>query len=117
MKCAMAGSSMRGLTPAPVKLGLCRWKPSPPMTFRIATSDDCLQLAELNQQLIQDEGHRNRMTAPELEQRMRDWLAGEYRAVIYEDGGEVIAYALYRERAEEIYLRQLFVVRHRRGQG
>ncbi len=87
------------------------------MTFRSATLDDCALLAELNHQLIQDEGHRNRMTAPELEQRMRGWLAGEYRAVIYEDGGEVAGYALFREQPEEIYLRQLFIVRHRRRQG
>jgi GNAT superfamily N-acetyltransferase len=87
------------------------------MTFRPATVDDCPRLAELNQQLIRDEGHRNRMTVAELEQRMRGWLAGEYRAVLYEDGGEVVAYALFREQPEEIYLRQLFVVRHRRGQG
>ena len=87
------------------------------MTFRAATLDDCPRLAELNYQLIRDEGHRNRMTVPELEQRMRDWLTGEYRAVIYEDGSEVVAYALYREQQEEIYLRHLFVVGHRRSQG
>jgi GNAT superfamily N-acetyltransferase len=57
------------------------------------------------------------MTVPELEQRMRDWLSGEYRAMIYEEAGEVVAYALFREQPEEIYLRQLFVVRHRRSQG
>src|SRR5437868_3715898 len=87
------------------------------MTFRAAILDDCPRLAELNHQLIGDEGHRNRMTVPELEQRMREWLAGEYRAVIYEDGGEVIAYALFREEPEEIYLRQLFVTRNRRREG
>ena len=87
------------------------------MTFRAATLDDCPRLAELNHQLICDEGHRNRMTVSELEQRMRSWLSGEYRAVIYEEGGEVVAYALFREQQEEIYLRQLFVVRHRRSQG
>jgi len=75
------------------------------ITFRPATLDDCPLLAELNHQLIQDEGHRNRMTLPELEQRMRCWLAGEYRAVIFEDGGDVVAYALYLEKPEEIYLR------------
>ncbi len=48
------------------------------MTFRPATNDDCPLLAELNHQLIRDEGHRNRMTVAELEQRMRGWLAGEY---------------------------------------
>ena len=87
------------------------------MTFRTATLDDCPRLAELNHQLIRDEGHRNSMSVPELEQRMRGWISGEYRAIIYEDAGGVVAYALFREQAEEIYLRQLFVVRHRRGQG
>ena len=71
----------------------------------------------MNHQLIRDEGHRNRMTVPELEQRMRSWLSGEYRAVLFEDNGQVVAYALFREQPEEIYLRQLFVVRDRRSQG
>jgi hypothetical protein len=31
----------------------------------------CALLAELNHQLIRDEGHRNRMTVPELKRRMR----------------------------------------------
>jgi GNAT superfamily N-acetyltransferase len=90
---------------------------TPVLTFRLATPADCPLLAELNHQLIRDEGHRNRMTVPELEARMRGWLTGEYRAVIFEDRGAVVAYALYREQADEIYLRQLFVVRHRRRQG
>ena len=34
--------------------------------FRIATDEDCRLLAELNHQLIRDEGHRNRMTVPKL---------------------------------------------------
>jgi predicted acetyltransferase len=87
------------------------------MTFRRATLDECALLAELNQQLIRDEGHRNRMTVPELEQRMRDWLSSGYAAVLFEDGKEIVAYALYREQPEEIYLRQLFVARNRRRQG
>ena len=87
------------------------------MNFRHATLTDCARLAELNHRLIRDEGHRNPMTVPELEQRMKGWLASEYTAVIFEDAGAVVAYALYREQPEEIYLRQLFVVRHRRRQG
>jgi predicted acetyltransferase len=87
------------------------------MTFQPATPDDCPLLAKLNHQLIQDEGHRNKMTAPELEHRMREWLSGGYRAVIFEDSGEVVAYGLYREKPDLIYLRQLFVVRQRRRQG
>ena len=57
------------------------------------------------------------MTVSELEQRMRGWLATDYAAVVFEDAGEVIAYALYRENTDEIYLRQLFVVRAWRRKG
>ncbi len=74
-------------------------------------------LAKWNHQLIHDEGHRNQMTVPELEARMRGWLASEYQAMIFEEKGGSVAYALYREQPEEIYLRQLFVVRHHRRRG
>jgi len=87
------------------------------MNFRHATLNDCALLAELNHQLIRDEGHRNKMTVPKLEQRMKGWLASEYAAVIFEKDGEVVAHALYREQPEEIYLRQLFVARNRRRKG
>jgi predicted acetyltransferase len=88
------------------------------MNFRRATLDDCALLAKLNHQSLRDEGHRNKkMTISELEKRMRGWLASEYAAVIFEIGGEVIAYALYLEQPEEIYLRQLFVARNRRRKG
>jgi ribosomal protein S18 acetylase RimI-like enzyme len=87
------------------------------MNFRRATLKDGAALAELNHQLIHDEGHRNPMTVPKLEQRMRGWLASEYAAVIFEKGAEMVAYALYREQPEEIYLRQLFVARNQRRRG
>lgn len=87
------------------------------MNFRQANSSDCALLAELNHQLIRDEGHRNPMTVPELEQRMKGWIASEYTAVLFENDGDVVAYALYREEPEEIYLRHFFVVRGRRRRG
>src|SRR5882757_2203973 len=87
------------------------------LNFRRATIDDCALLAELNHQLIRDEGHRNKMTVPELGQRMKGWLAAEYAAVIFEEKGEVVAYALYRDEPDELYLRQLFVARNRRRRG
>lgn len=87
------------------------------MNSRRATLADCALLAELNHQLIRDEGHRNKMTVPELELRMRSWLAREYAAVLFEEDGQAVAHALYREQPEEIYLRQLFVVRNRRREG
>jgi predicted acetyltransferase len=87
------------------------------MNFRCATLDDCALLAELNHPLIRDEGHRNKLTVPELKERMRGWLAAEFAALIFEKDGTVVAYALYREQPEEIYLRQLFVTRNRRRMG
>jgi len=88
------------------------------MTFRLATLNDCPILAELNHQLLEDERHRNRfMPLPQLEERMRGWLSVNYRAVLFEDGGTIAAYGLYREDLDEIYLRQLFVARDRRRQG
>jgi predicted acetyltransferase len=88
------------------------------MNFRRAIINDAALLAELNHLLLHDENHRNKkMSIPELEQRMRSWLAAEYAAVIFEQDGEVVAYALYREEPEEIYLRQLFVARNQRRKG
>ena len=85
--------------------------------YRPATVGDAPLLATLNRQLIHDEGHRNRMTLPELEARMAGWLAGEYRAVLFADGGEVVGYALYRLAPELVYLRQLLVREEHRRRG
>jgi predicted acetyltransferase len=87
------------------------------MTWRLATKRDCRILAELNHQLIADEGYRNQMNVSELEERMNNWLDEAYEAVLFEVGGEVAAYALYRVQAGEICLRHFFVVRHCRRQG
>jgi GNAT superfamily N-acetyltransferase len=87
------------------------------MEYRFATDSDLDLLAEWNHQLIRDEGHRNPMTVPELRERMRGWLGGEYKAVIFGPEADPVAYALYRETATEVYLRQLFVRRDRRREG
>ena len=88
------------------------------MEHRIATLDDVALLAGLNLQLVQDEHHRNvRMTPEEVEERMRGFLTGRYTGVIFEENHEPVAYALYCPEGDYIYLRQLFVVRHRRRQG
>ena len=87
------------------------------MNHRFATESDLDLLAEWNHQLIRDEGHRNSMSIPQLRERMKGWLEGEYRAVIFAVGSVPAAYGLYREDAKEIYLRQLFVKRGHRRQG
>jgi ribosomal protein S18 acetylase RimI-like enzyme len=77
--------------------------------LRFAQPSDADELAPLNFQLIRDEGHRNPMTVPQLAVRMRGWLETDYRALVQVDKGKIIAYALYRESEQEIYLRHLFV--------
>lgn len=87
------------------------------MEYHIANETDLDILAQWNHQLIRDEGHRNPMTIAQLRDRMRQWLAGDYTAVIFAKDGESVAYALFRENEDEIYLRQLFVKRENRHQG
>lgn len=88
------------------------------MNYRLATETDCPVLAQMNRELIQDEGHRNRMTVPELQRRMLNWLkTGEYQAVLFECNGQADGYALFRREKEFIYLRQFFVRRQRRRNG
>ncbi len=84
---------------------------------RFATQEDVPLLAEMNQQLIRDEGHRNKMTLPQLQERMSGWLQGEYKAVIFNEGLDAVGYALYRKDPEWIYLRQLFVKAEMRRKG
>ena len=80
---------------------------------------DCAVLAEMNHQLIRDEGHRNPMTISELAERMNNWLSGHgYRAVLFEEDGKPAAYALFRTEPDAgIYLRQFFVARVHRRRG
>jgi GNAT superfamily N-acetyltransferase len=87
------------------------------MNYRFATLEDANLLAHLNHALIRDEGHRNRMSVPELAERMASWLAGEYQAVLFEDAGDLVGYALFRPEPEHVYLRQFFVASERRRRG
>jgi predicted acetyltransferase/ribosomal protein S18 acetylase RimI-like enzyme len=87
------------------------------MEYRPALPEDAAVLARLNQQLIADEGHRNPMSVEELETRITGWLAGEYAATLFVDGGEICGYALYRREPDHVYLRQFFVSRDCRRRG
>jgi len=87
------------------------------MEYHIANEIDLDILAQWNHQLIRDEGHRNQMTISQLRDRMRQWLSGDYTAIIFEKDSKSVAYALFRESEDEIYLRQLFVKRENRNQG
>lgn len=84
------------------------------MNYERATSDDCQLLGKWNKQLIDDEGHRNEMSISELVDRMQRWITDEYTAMIFSEDGEPVAYGVYRETEDDIYLRQFFVRRDMR---
>ena len=80
-------------------------------------SENSQKLAELNRQLIEDEGHRNPMSISELARRMKSWLSTEYFCYGVVEGKEILAYCLYREENDYFYIRQLFTLRHLRRKG
>ena len=87
------------------------------MDYRTAGVGDLPLLAELNQQLIHDEGFPNSMSVAELENRMRAWLIRAYTAVLFLSDGSVVGYALYRNDDTGIFLRQFFICRAERRKG
>ncbi len=87
------------------------------LEFRFAAANDLPWLARMNQELIRNEGHRNKMSLFELEQRMSDFLRNEYEAVIVSSGRNDIGYVLYRKEPEWLYLRQIFVIDKMRRKG
>lgn len=87
------------------------------MNYRIGTVAEAELLAEMNEMLIRDEGHRNPMNQSQLTQRMQTWLQVEYQAVLFQDGHKSIGYVLFRHDADYVYVRQLFVVAEKRRQG
>ncbi|MFD2017395.1 hypothetical protein ACFSJQ_21265 [Vibrio olivae] len=72
------------------------------MEIHLAIESDISVLAELNHQLIKDEGHRNPMLVEELKGRMRSWLSSDYSAALFVDQGEITGYTLWRQ--ERLYL-------------
>lgn len=84
---------------------------------RVATLGDVPMLARMNKQLIEDEGHCNPMNLTELEERMRSMLGGDYTATLFEWDSQCVAYGLWRDEPEWVYLRQFFVARDVRRRG
>ncbi|GKU78424.1 GNAT family N-acetyltransferase [Paenibacillus sp. L3-i20] len=94
------------------------------LSINIATEADIRLLGRMNKELIDDEGSSNPMNVIKLEQRMRGFLATDYRADILMIENEPIGYALYRfsvssanPQKQDVYLRQYFIERIFRGRG
>ena len=89
------------------------------MRYRDAVDADAPMLADINRQLIEDEWGGGGMSLERLEARVRRWLReGEYRAVLFEEDGATVAYALVSvdDEDDSAYIRHFFVLHaHRRG--
>ncbi len=86
--------------------------------YRSATVEDVPLLAQWNARLWVDEHMPGHKSLQEFTERMHGWLArGEYQAVIFEAENGPVAYALYRQEPEGIYLRHFYVDRPFRRQG
>ncbi|MBX3620710.1 MAG: GNAT family N-acetyltransferase [Rhizobacter sp.] len=89
-----------------------------PLRYRLATPLDAPRLGHLNHALIRDEGLANPMDVGALTERMHGWLAHEgYEALLGFAGDELVAYVLWRDQPDCVYLRQIFVHRDHRRQG
>lgn len=82
-------------------------------------------LARMNRELADDEGHRNAMTIPELEDRFRRFVDEDGFSVdLFRINDEIVGYATYRRepdpadlKGHRVYLRQFYIVRHYRREG
>ena len=86
------------------------------MRIKKCTIADCYKLAEMNKKLIEDEKSNNPMNIEELQNRMKEFLEGEYSAYFFVEEDVVVGYALIRSTPNPLYLRQFFVDREYRRQ-
>ncbi|WP_090799830.1 GNAT family N-acetyltransferase [Asanoa ishikariensis] len=88
------------------------------LVARSAALVDAPLLAVLNRHLIEDQHHHSTATDADLEARMRRWISGgQYAVAFIERGGLPVAYAVWRDDEDGIYVRQFFVSRDHRREG
>jgi GNAT superfamily N-acetyltransferase len=87
--------------------------------YRYATLDDCNLIARLNRALIDEGADIGPTDLEALRARVHTAIvSGKQRIVLFEDEDDrPLAYALFEERPDEIYLSQFLVVRRARHHG
>jgi predicted acetyltransferase len=86
--------------------------------IRKATLDDIPLLAEMNKQLIDDEGSPNPMNVEQLEERMKGWFFADWNIDLLCFDAEIVGYSLYHfKESNEVYVRQYFIRREFRKRG
>ncbi len=88
------------------------------MEFRYGVESDAPLLADINRQLIEDEWDGGGMPLERLEARMRRWLAeDDYKAVLFLEDGQTVAYSLVSVDDDSAFIRHFFVLHEHRGKG
>jgi len=87
------------------------------MQIKNCSFEDILSLAEMNQQLIEDEKAETNLNMQQLEERMKEFISSEYRAFIFYENKKIIGYALCNMFKKPVYLRQFFICRGERRKG
>ena len=88
------------------------------MEFRYGVESDAPLLADINRQLIEDEWGGGGMSLERLEERMRRWLTeDDYKAVLFLENGETVAYSLVSIDEDSAFIRHFFVLHEHRGRG
>lgn len=92
------------------------------MHWRNARPADLELLVTLNRQLQEDEGSEV-MPTDAIRRRMQRWLQGGYQAMLFEEAGKVLGYAVFNDTDPDlqgprgIYLRHFFITRDARRCG
>ena len=89
----------------------------PRVVVRAARADEFERLVAWNVELVRDEGNDSGLTAADIEPRLREWLATDYRASVFEVDGEPFGYAIHRELADITHLRHFHVEARFRRRG
>jgi GNAT superfamily N-acetyltransferase len=87
------------------------------MDYRLAGPSDLATLVAANERLLADEEHPKRYSEQQLRALWEAWLKEGFRAVLFEESGALVAYALYRLSDDGIYLKQFYVERDQRRSG
>lgn len=74
-----------------------------------ANLDDVPMLAQMNWQLIRDEGSDNPMTVDQLAERMTGFITTTYVAWLIRVDQQVVGYVLVDMGRQPLYLRQMFI--------
>lgn len=60
------------------------------LIIRSANQSDLPSLTQMNKKLIEDEGSRNPMSMNELQERMRNWILGNWNVDVLQDDDKII---------------------------